>query len=334
VVLHWDHFKGFEYFAVRVGESDATLTSVATTTRNQYELKDLRFGRTYYWQVEGFKEDRTAYKSEVWSFNSGGEYAALLTGVTDYSKASDLKLTDDDAQDMKVALQATVFDYTVDSLLGVVTKEAVQDYINTKEETGDESVFTFFYAGHGGYSGGESYLYYSDGSTLPVSRLKELLDSINGKKLVIIDACNSGGFTDLSEKRQLTSRAARELNNRFNTGIIEAFENNSRDNGYEYHVLTAANISQSSWENTALHNGVFSFFLLDGIGDVGLNNPEGAFDNTFNADADENGEITLEEAYAYASPLVENYVDENFGYHQTVQVYPENSDFIVSKYEF
>ena len=336
VILQWDHFEGFEYFAVRVGESAATLTSVATTTQNQYELKDLRLGRTYYWQVEGFKEDRSAYKSDVWSFNSGGEYAALLTGVTDYSRASDLKLTDDDAEDMKVALEATVFDYNIDSLLGEVTKETVQDYITTKEKTGDESVFTFFYAGHGGYSGGESYLYYSDGSTLPVSRLKELLDTINGRKLVIIDACNSGGFTDLSGKREITARMAREMNNQFNAEVIDTFKNTKRDEGNEYFVMTASNISQSSWENTGLQNGVFSFFLLDGIGDVGLSNPEGTFDDTFDADANENGEITLKEAYDYASPLVDEYVREisDNDYHQTVQVYPVESDFIVSKYAF
>jgi hypothetical protein len=96
--------------------------------------------------------------------------------------------------------------------------------------------------------------------------------------------------------------------------------------------MTGANIYQSSWENTTLNNGVFSFFLLDGIGDVGVDNPLEAFDYTFNADENDDGYVTMSEAYDYAAPKVEQFVYDLNGYHQSIQVYPQESGFVISQW--
>ena len=257
----------------------------------------------------------------------------LLIGITDYDSASDLNLTDDDAINMKTALETTIFGYDLNILLDRVVKEDIDSLITNVQGLNENSVFTFFYAGHGGYSysTNESYLFLSNGYRLYMSELRELLQQLPGKKLVVIDACNSGNFTQLLPGRDMAT-AIRQANDQFNSGVISTFSQTTRNGEPEFYVMTGSNISQSSWENSILQNGVFSFFLLDGIGDVGIDNPEEAFDYTFDADINNDRIVTLSEAHAYAAPNVEQFVHDLNGYHQSVQVFPLESGFAISRY--
>jgi len=331
VQLFWDHLNYFESFDVWFGDSTEDLEKLDTITVNHYTVDGLMWGKKYYWKVVGYKTAKNSLESPLWSFTVGNPHKGLLIGINDYDSASDLQLTDDDASDMKRALEATVFGYGNNLLVNRVVKTDIQQALSNVEGLNENSVFTFFYAGHGGQSNDESYLYLSDGYRLYMSELRDMLQQLPGKKLVIIDACNSGNFTQLLPGRELEQRI-KEVNEQFNTSVINTFSKAKRNGEPEFYVMTGANIHQSSWENTSLRNGVFSFFLLDGIGDVGIDNPLGVFDYTFNADINNDGMVTLSEGYTYAAPKVEQFVYDLNGYHQSIQVYPQESGFVISQW--
>src|SRR6056297_678720 len=331
VQLFWDHLNYFESFDVWFGDSTENLEKLVTITVNHYTVDGLMWGKKYYWKVVGYKTAKNSLESPLWSFTVGNPHKGLLIGINDYDSASDLQLTDDDASDMKRALEATVFGYGNNLLVNRVVKTDIQQALSSVEGLNENSVFTFFYAGHGGQSNDESYLYLSDGYRLYMSELRDMLQQLPGKKLVIIDACNSGNFTQLLPGRELEQRI-KEVNEQFNTSVINTFSKAKRNGEPEFYVMTGANIHQSSWENTSLRNGVFSFFLLDGIGDVGIDNPQDAFNYTFNADINNDGMVTLSEGYTYAAPKVEQFVYDLNGYHQSIQVYPQESGFVISQW--
>ncbi|HPY48123.1 MAG TPA: hypothetical protein PLR19_09785, partial [Thermotogota bacterium] len=92
---------------------------------------------------------------------------------------------------------------------------------------------------------------------------------------------------------------------------------------------TAAKHTESSWEDAVLQNGVFSFFLADGLGHTGLSAPMGAFDSTYDADADGDERITLDEIYQYTQKNVNSYLKGI----QQVQVFPVNSDYVIAQWD-
>ncbi|HPF17427.1 MAG TPA: caspase family protein [Thermotogota bacterium] len=331
VTLFWDHLNTFEFFEIWLGDSPEELSELATVTVNHYTVEDLEWGKTYYWKIVGFKTVKNSVESSIWQFAVGNPHQALLLGITDYDSASDLNLTDDDAQNMQTAFEATVFNYQMNTLTGRVVKADIQHALENVQGLNEEAVFTFFYAGHGGYANNESYLYLSNGYRLYMSELRTMLQQLPGKKLVIIDACQSGNFTQLNPGRDFRQLAKIE-SDLFNASVLRTFSTVARNGEPEFYVMTGANIYQSSWENTALQNGVFSFFLLDGIGDVGIDNPEQSFDFTFDADLNSDGAVTMSEAYTYAAPKVEQFINDLNGFHQSIQVFPQESDFVISQW--
>ncbi len=331
VTLFWDHFNYFESFDIWFGDSVESLEKLDTITANHYTVDELEWGKKYYWKVVGYKTEKNILESSLWSFTVGNPHKGLLIGVNDYDSASDLQLTDEDALDMKTALEATIFGYDINILTNRVVKADIESSLANFQGLNQNTIFTFFYAGHGGFSNNESYLYLSDGYRLYMTELRTMLQQIPGKKLVIIDACNSGNFTDLIPGRNLEKRI-KQVNEQFNSSVINVFSQSRRNGEPEFYVMTGASIQQSSWENATLHNGVFSFFLLDGIGDVGEDNPLEAFDYTFDADVNDDGYVTMAEAYDYASPKVEQFVYDLNGYHQSIQVYPQESNFVISQW--
>jgi hypothetical protein len=72
-------------------------------------------------------------------------------------------------------------------------------------------------------------------------------------------------------------------------------------------VVTASTEDQGSWEFGELQNGVFSYFLLEAL-------------RTPGADTSGNGWVSAEEAYAYLSVRVDDYVWSRTGTHQNPQM--------------
>jgi hypothetical protein len=298
---------------------------------------------THHWRVVT-RKGLAITVSSVYQFDvTGYQYYGVVYGASDYSGSgwSNLPLTANDANDLDFALKQLKPAYMIQQKrTGQVTSTQIfSDLDQAASQTPSGSVFLFFYAGHGGRTGNESYLATTDGQRVTVSQLRERLDQIQGPKIVIIDACNSGSFTNLipglSEHERRTI-AERELQ-AFNAGVIEAFASpigsqTERSSPYPYYVLTAASIHQSSWESSILQNGVFSFFLLDGIGDVGIDNPTGPFNYTYDADANGDGIITLKEGFEYVAPRARQFIMDQGRPPQDAQVSPSSSHFPVAHY--
>ncbi len=310
---------------------------------NQITVIGLDTDSTYYWKVIARNQSDYTSQGGPWSFStvaqSGGAktYRALTLGVTDYGGYGDLDYTDDDSTDIETMLGHLDENYTVEKKTGYVSKtwllNRLDEYAQMQIEPQD--VFFFHYAGHGFYdnSSSQSGLSLSQGDVM-VSELRQKLDALPGTKIVIIDSCESGDFTDLTPGTEEYVSTAVERMRNFNKGVVDTFmSSNAANRGqftseYEYYVMTGAAIDEYSYESSSIRNGYFTFFFVDGLGDVGINNPLASFDFTYGADANSNGEITFDEGYEYSYSRV---LSENSDQH--IQVYPNNSDFVLGTFQ-
>ena len=295
-------------------------------------------------------EDDQREESAVisWTFNysqsSPGEvqYRALLTGLSEYANpANNLNYTDDDADKMQEVLQQFDDPYSVVKETGYVSKGTLLDRLDDviAQNPGTEDVFYYHYSGHGFYDDEQSYLAMSDHNYVSVSDLRNKLDQINGTKIVVIDACQSGDFVNLGQERALTKAEREQMVRQFTDNILAVFsENNQRgshDSAYEYYVLTGSSIDQYSHEDGYIKSGWLSFFVSDAMGHRGLDNLGGSFDNTYDADGylgSTNRKIEFNELYRYVHDNVLDYGQETFGVVQTVQGYPQTDSFVVGEY--
>ncbi len=264
---------------------------------------------------------------------------ALLLGLTNYGGSGDLSYTDDDANDLKTVLTNLSNPFTVQTQTGYVTKTQILNWIAAYASGSQNSdVFVFSYSGHGMYSSGQSYMYLSDGGSLSASELKNALNAINGTKIVLIDACESGAFTSMVQGRTMSVEERRFMREQIAEGFAREFSETSNGRGsylspYEYYVLAACQTSEYSYEDSILKNGFFSFFFCDGMGHVGQSNPNGSFDGTYNADGYGTGgvtnqSITFQEIYLYAKDKVTTYS----GGDQTVQSNHPSATYIVGTF--
>jgi len=218
-------------------------------------------------------------------------------------------------------------DYIADS--DATKSNILQEIASTFSEADENDVSYFYFGGHGGKDGSIYYICPTDmtssvNSKISVNELEEALGVIPGTKVVIIDSCNSGGFIGKGEDKDEFSDKALKA---FNEDIIKIFsseqngENRERDllTADCYKVLTSCSYNQishafCSFEGNTI--GVFTVTLLEGCGY-----------NYFFADLDNNGKITLEEAYLYVKDKI-----SSLEFIQDVQVYPINSTFVFAGY--
>lgn len=154
-----------------------------------------------------------------------------------------------------------------------------------------------------GTSNASAALILSDGVTeerLEAPALEEIMNRIPGKKVLILDACNSGAFIG----KGLSGGAARVF-----------------FSGPDYKVLCSAGGSEASWywhgTEDAQSSGASYFATV-------LANALGAWGDHA-ADANKDGLITLSETYAF---LWDNYAAS------TPQVYPQNDgEFVLYAYD-
>ena len=219
-------------------------------------------------------------------------------------------------------------DYIADS--DATKSNILQEIASTFSEADENDISYFYFGGHGGKDGSIYYICPTDmtssvSSKISVNELEEALSAIPGTKVVIIDSCYSGGFIGKAGDRGEFSDKALKA---FNEDMIKTFSSEPNGENREkdlltadcYKVLTSCSYNQishafCSFEGNTI--GVFTVALLEGCG----------YYNYFLADLDNNGKITLEEAYLH--------VKDNLSYSgfiQDVQAYPINSTFIFAGY--
>jgi hypothetical protein len=258
-------------------------------------------------------ESNEGNNCKVWTcIPPRGEYWAVIAGVSDYADPSipDLSYCDDDANDIYSRLlsydnwKASNMRLLIDS---AATKANIHNAIDwMKTNADDNDICLFFFSGHGSwsddvppldeYDGYDEYIcpydstYWFD-DNIRDDELDEWMTPITAKKIVILDSCLAGGAyrgTDTSTKAKpnvpypkLAKDFAKDLAKDLNKA--------------GYVVLAACDDWDSAWEYDILENGVFTYYVVEGL------------DGPANADAD--NDISTEEIYEYADPLVIDYTD-------------------------
>jgi len=159
-------------------------------------------------------------------------------------------------------------------------------------------------------------------SRLFVDELEHALSHIpgGGIKVVLIDACYSGGFIGKNKAEENIFNPEE-----FNEEIISIFSTNEKAllTGSDYQVLTACGKEEPAYSPPGTDNeySYFSKAFCDGTG----------YEWLYPADAGiPDYEITLNEAYQYTyDKVMELHAPDN---DQHVQVYPVDSDFIIVEY--
>ncbi len=264
-------------------------------------------------------------------------YRALLIGVGDYMyDATDLPSPPYDVDRMIQILNQSQLEFS--TIWYLKNQEATRSKIlqriaTTFSGANGNDVSYFYYAGHGARnkSTSTSYLLPTDyngytNTAISVSQLESALSAIPGTKVVFLDTCHSGGFIG---KEKIISEEELES---FNDEVISIFSQNEYKTlltSNEYKVLTACRKDQYGWEISSPTDsfdpyGLFTKALVEGCGYYG----------NYPADANNNAQVSLQEAYKYIKSWVATWIAEhNFPQiKQVVQVYPNDSAYPVVEY--
>jgi len=304
----------------------------------------------YYADVTGLIPG-TTYEFLFWAENSAGrtdgsylEFTtepvstvvrrALLVGVGDYLYGdNDLPAPPYDVDKMNDTLSHSGDGFALINEIKDLdaTKIAILNGIsNTFSQADSNDISYFYFTGHGGLLDNISYLIPTDfdgytNTCISVSELESALSVIPGTKVVFLDSCHSGGFIG----KEINQGDIEGYSKNFNDDVINIFMTRDLANS-QYQVLTSCLLSQTSTELIPSEGdpwGLFSYVFCVGCGYDYYSHP-------YDADANENGEITLDESYDYTDYWVNalsDYYNTEYGWDidQDTQVYPENSDFVV-----
>jgi len=176
-----------------------------------------------------------------------------------------------------------------------------------------EDVFIFYYAGHGSMLGSDFYfiptncirLYDTEElkeKAIIASYMQENFNKINAlKQIMILDACQSGGATQVLGRR--------------GAGREKAIAQLSRSTGI--HVLASAGSEQFAVEFKSLGHGLFTYILLDALNGSADGSPL-------------DGKITVYELKSYLDDQVPEYTKRFKGERQYPQSYSGGNDFPIT----
>ena len=270
------------------------------------------------------------------------EYRALCIGVDEYQDPAiiDLNAPPYDVDRMRQVFENASFGkeentfHIINNLIGQqATRPNILQFIDTTFSDADNNDISYFYfSGHGWSDGNTATILPNDAlwentsQDITVDELASALGNIPGTKVVILDACHSGGFIGkgyLARESLLTNNFQQ-----FNENVLEAFSLSEaflKKNlaSKEFKVITSAAIDQICWEtlNHPIDGNPYAFFsasLCEGCGYIDFGFPAPA-------DSNMDRQITLEEIYQYINTSL-IYLD------QDVQVYPQNSSFVFIEY--
>lgn len=251
----------------------------------------------------------TYAQSNQIDYQADTTYRALLIGQCEYeSPMQALSGPANDVQAMANALNlhpATPYQCTIRENL--TATEMASAILTTFADVREQDVSLLFYSGHGAEGG---YLVGVDRRPLSPASLRVVLDRIPGRKIVIVDACNSGA---------IIGKSAEGAQQSFTEAFISAFAAVRRSLASDsYYVITASRGTQESFEYDIpgfMAYGLFTRHFCAGIGYDYFNQKE----TQALADANRDGVITIDEAHQYAAQAAYQQLPD-----QEAQVYPEN----------
>lgn len=285
--------------------------------------------------------------------------AALVIGIADYQYLGpqaaaelvpddwgfDLFTPDDDARDMAALLQSD-FGFPAQKIItnqtspptttgvmavtgmGLATRANIVAAFGLLDSLEDEdTTVIIYYSGHGGQvldtngdetDGYDEFIAAYDTNTtysgftnvLTDDDLELLLANLESKHIiVIIDSCYSGGLMTVTnqESGSLVRRglshpalAGQSAATADEMGLAELTQPGRL-------IITAGTGTQSTWESLDLNNGVFTYFYLAGLRDL-------------SNDANQNEQVSLEEAFWFTKSTVDDWVFSRQGEHQNPDI--------------
>lgn len=286
------------------GDSVSIWVTGYDTTNSSYALNNLQIGQA---QVYASTTSTPAEVTIVGGVQSQGIYA-LFVGIDKYQYINPLGQCVNDVTGMKAAFSGSNLwsEATIETLTDAeATKANIMSKLQSlaaQATTG--SLLFMYYSGHG--TVGDNSLAYIcpvdsnytqagdiDTATLiSGNEINSALLQTGANKCLIFDSCYSGAF--VGKKITARNMTAKEIRTLFIKDFSKQLEKLSN-----IVFLGACKGTQTSQETSALGHGVFTYYVIEGLGPSG--NAAGP------ADVNKDGVVTAEEAYEYATPLAAKY---------------------------
>ena len=261
-----------------------------------------------------------------WTYRPNSRFVALVIANSDYRNnyyCSDLPGVRKDGQAVRNALKNFGWEVTL-----VENKTAAQmksSIISCFRGTTERDVCLLFYSGHGDNS------YGSNGGSLigvdygnsydqlsPVTLRDTLLGATRGQVIVMLDSCGSGATVFGAES---LAGAKKGASRNFVGGVMSAFSgylkksSNSKTGellNARFSVLAACEYGEVSQDGyfsmvdgdlVFRRGGTFTYSILSSMG---CSYPAGAYSGSIPADRNNDGRLTLKEAYDGVGAVVKN----------------------------
>ncbi|MEM8525810.1 MAG: caspase family protein [Bacteroidota bacterium] len=183
---------------------------------------------------------------------------AVVVGVGSYEHMPSLRFTDDDAYQLYAFLKSPEGGALPDNQIRVLidenaTHRNIRESIRRVLHKADENdVALFYFSGHGLESSFLPVDYDGVRNELLHDEIKELIDQSRAKhKIVIADACHSGGY--LAYRSTNVDRSLEHY--------YKAFEQSKGGTA----LLLSSKEKEYSLEDGGLRSGVFSYFIIRGL---------------------------------------------------------------------
>jgi len=212
---------------------------------------------------------------------------AMIIGIGSYNHMQPLKYTDDDAYKVYAFLKSPEGGAVVDKQIQLLIDENASKENILKglqflvDNADDNDVIFIYYAGHGLNGAFVPYDYDGYNNLLMHKTMLGILDKSRAKhKLVVVDACHAG------------SMVAQRYP--FKSMLEQYYKDFEKAHGGTALILSSK-YDENSLEYTGMRQGVFSFYLIKGLGG--------------DADYDKNGIVTVRELFDYVYLNVRKYTN-------------------------
>lgn len=239
-----------------------------------------------------------------------GSLKAVFIGIADYAQINDLAYSDDDAIDLKAALEQSTKWQGAEIEILIDKQAPKKEILNsiTKYEgklTSDDTFF-FFFSGHGTNDGFNTFICPYDTTMWGKNYLSEMElanalkalakdPSAPPKIIFMVDSCYSGGLIGKEpDDKEAKAKFFKTPNS------VKNIDNNLKEVSKVPNIIavTASNGREFSYESGKIEQGLFTYHLLNAIGTGAEIGP---------GDANNDKMISIEEAFKYVEPGVLNH---------------------------
>jgi hypothetical protein len=281
----------------------------------------------------------------VMSGLDGVEYHAVVYGLNEYDSIINLSFAENDGKDMNDLLTDqgvnVINTRTGYSGQSITKADFLADIENAKGQISSNDIFIFYFAGHGqisedGIGSGIAFsdsalkppedLYFIESTAVMFDELFSIIDSLNAlHNIIILDACNSGGFLNSSfgiNRLPEDAQYPANINPDDNTSFFDTISNYFAEYNYDNYTVIASGGQKEpvpdTWLFPTLPLRPIPFDPSWNLPDTADFRDNGVFTSIFmlaaaRGDLNSDGYVTTTEAYHYT------FTTYNKTYNQAIQ---------------